>query len=99
MRDELHTAQITSKVAKLIFELSVPDQMKIELLENDVQLEVRDRDDKLLYVITTFDIKEAKDGDGCSGGCNCRTQREDYRDRQIVQYVCRKYANDHRDCR
>jgi hypothetical protein len=73
VRDELHTAQITSKVAKLIFELSVPDQMKIELLENDVQLEVRDRDDKLLYVITTFDIKEAKDGDGCSGGCNCRT--------------------------
>jgi len=29
VRDELHTAQITSKVAKLIFELSVPDQMNL----------------------------------------------------------------------
>ena len=58
VRDELHTATLVSgENAKLIFELVVPSEIKAEILAGEAQLHIHDRDDKLIYVVTTFDIR------------------------------------------
>ena len=61
VRDELHTAALVSgENAKLIFELVVPSEIKAEILAGEAQLHIHDRDDKLIYVVTTFDIREGE---------------------------------------
>ena len=61
VRDELHTAAVVSgENAKLIFELVVPSEIKAEILAGEAQLHIHDRDDKLIYVVTAFDIREGE---------------------------------------
>ena len=61
VRDELHTAALVSgENAKLIFELVLPSEIKAEILAGEAQLHIHDRDDKLIYVVTAFDIREGE---------------------------------------